>query len=58
MTNKVEWTVTEVDEAPEQSTGNRLKFKLDFMLMMVSAGRDAEASNMYEQLMKEFDKLA
>ena len=58
MTNRVEMTVTEVDEAPKQSTGNRLKFKLDFMLMMVSAGRDAEASNMYEKLMEEFDKLA
>lgn len=58
MTNRVEMTVTEVDEAPKQSTGNRLKFKLDFMLMMVSAGRDAEASNIYEKLMEEFDKLA
>ena len=58
MTNRVEMTVTEVDEAPEQSTGNRLKFKLDFMLMMVSVGRDAEASNMYEKLVEEFDKLA
>ena len=42
----------------EQTTGNRLKFKLEFMIMMLNAGRDAEASNIYEQLIEEFDKLA
>jgi len=58
MSNQIEMNVIEVDEAPKQSTGNRLKFRLDFMLMMVSAGRDVEASNMYEKLIEEFDKLA
>ena len=58
MTNKVEWTVTEVDEAPEQSTGNRLKFKFEFMFMMLQAGRNEEAGKMYDQLIEEFDKLA
>ena len=42
----------------KQSTGNRLKFKLEFMVMMLNAGREVEASNMYEQLIEEFDKLA
>jgi len=42
----------------KQTTGNRLKFKLEFMIMMLNAGRDVEASNMYEQLIEEFDKLA
>ncbi len=42
----------------KQSTGNRLKFKLEFMIMMLNAGREVEASNMYEQLIEEFDKLA
>ena len=58
MTNQIEMTIEALDEAPIQSTGNRLKFKLEFMVMMLNVGREAEASNMYEQLIKEFDKLA
>lgn len=58
MTNQIEMTVTEIDEAPKQSTGNRLKFKLEFMFMMLHAGRDEEAAKMYDQLIEEFDKLA
>jgi|TARA_R110001592_G_scaffold328767_1_gene610389 hypothetical protein len=46
------------DEKPEQSTGNRLKFKLEFMMMMLMADRRDEASKMYDQLIEEFDKLA
>lgn len=55
---KVEWTVSAVDEAPKQSTGNRLKFKLEFMIMLISAGRNNEAAEIYDQLIAEFDKLA
>ena len=58
MTSKVEMTVIEADEAPEQSTGNRLKFKLEFMMMMLNVGRNEEAARMYDQLITEFDKLA
>ena len=54
MTNKV---VT-ADEAPEQTLGNKLKFKLEFMFMMLHAGRNEEAAKMYDQLIAEFDKLA
>jgi len=42
----------------EQSTGNRLKFKLEMMMMMLMADRKPEASDMYVQLIEEFDKLA
>ena len=42
----------------EQTLGNRLKFKLEFMMMMLLAGRKDEASKMYDQLVAEFDKLA
>ena len=45
----------------EQSTGNRLKCKLEFMMMMLMADRRNEAANMkvmYDQLIEEFDKLA
>ena len=45
-------------EKKEQTTGNRLKFKLEFMVMMLNVGRTKEAAEMYEQLIEEFDKLA
>ena len=55
---KVEMTVVAADEAPNQTLGNRLKFKLEFMFMMIAAGRDEEAAKAYDQLIAEFDKLA
>jgi hypothetical protein len=42
----------------EQTTGNRLKFKLEFMMMMLMSDRRDEAAKMYDQLIEEFDKLA
>ena len=42
----------------EQTLGNRLKFKLEFMMMMLMADRRDEASKRYDQLVAEFDKLA
>jgi hypothetical protein len=44
-------------ETKEQTTGNRLKFKLEFMFLLLSAGRDEEAAKVYDQLIAEFDKL-
>ena len=58
MTNKIEMTVVAADEAPEQTLGNKLKFKLEFMFMMLHAGRNEEAAKVYDQLIAEFDKLA
>ena len=46
------------DEKPEKTLGNRLKFKLEFMMMMLMADRKPEAADMYAQLIEEFDKLA
>ncbi len=46
------------EKQEEKSLGNRLKFKLEFMMMMLLAGRKDEASKMYDQLVAEFDKLA
>jgi len=43
-----------VEAVKEQTTGNRLKFKLEFMVMMLHCGRTEEA----DQLIEEFDKLA
>jgi hypothetical protein len=42
----------------EQSTGNRLKFKLEMMMTMLFADRREEAGSLYDQLIEEFDKLA
>ena len=47
-----------VEAANEQTTGNRLKFKLEFMMMMLMSDRRDEAAKMYDQLIEEFDKLA
>jgi len=44
-------------ETKEQTTGNRLKFKLEFMFLLLNAGRDEEAAKVYDQLIAEFDKL-
>ena len=54
----IEMNVIGLDEAPKQSTGNRLKFKLETMLMLVMADRTKEAGKIYDQLIAEFDKLA
>ena len=48
----------EVVDKSKHSTGNRLKFKLEFMTIMQLTGRGEEAVKMYDQLIEEFDKLA
>ena len=47
-----------VVDKSKHSLGNRLKFKLEFMFMMLHAGRNEEAAKMYDQLIEEFDKLS
>mgnify|MGYP003116555088 FL=1 len=44
-------------ETREQTLGNKLKFKLEFMFMMLMSDRRDEAAKMYDQLIEEFDKL-
>jgi hypothetical protein len=44
-------------ETKEQTLGNKLKFKLEMMVTMLAAGRRAQASELYNQLIDEFDKL-
>ena len=50
-------TYTEAVENTKHTLGNKLKFKLEFMFLMLHAGRDDEAAKMYDQLIAEFDKL-
>jgi len=49
---------SEVVDKSKHSLGNKLKFKLEFMFMMLHAGRNDEAAKMYDQLIEEFDKLS
>ena len=44
-------------ETKEQTLGNKLKFKLECMFMMMHAGRNKEAAALYDQMIEEFDKL-
>ena len=44
-------------ETKEQTLGNKLKFKLEFMMTMLLSDRRDEAAKMYDQLIAEFDKL-
>ena len=44
-------------ENKEQTLGNKLKFKLECMFMMLQADRRKEAAALYAQLIEEFDKL-
>ena len=55
---KPAYSTEAVEPKESQSTGNRLKFKLEFMIMMLNCDRTEEAGKMYNQLIEEFDKLA
>jgi hypothetical protein len=46
----VEMTVTATDEAPVQPLRDRLRFRLEFALLMISAGRIEEAAAAFETL--------
>lgn len=49
---------TLVSVAEHQSTGNRLKAGLEFMVVMLQSGRTEEAAKAYDDLIAAFDKLA
>ena len=55
--NSIEMTVIATDEAPEQPMRDRLRFQLDFMLMMLNAGREKEANETIGRLYKLIDEL-
>jgi len=51
-------TYNEAVDNTKHTLGNKLKFKLEFIFMMLNAGRNEEAAKAYDQLIAEFDKLA
>jgi hypothetical protein len=44
-------------EAGEKSPAQRLKFKIEFALLMIGVGRIEEASKMFEQVLETLDKM-
>jgi len=53
----MEITVTATDEAPVQPLRNRARFRLEFALMMLNAGRVEEASKAFEHLFELIDQI-
>jgi len=56
-TKTIEFEAVETDQPPETTLGNKLKFKLECMFMMLHADRKEAAAQLYDQLIAEFDKL-
>lgn len=57
MSHKVEITASEVDMAPQTTIADRLRFKLDFIVMMLQVGRQQEAMDMYNSLITDLDGI-
>lgn len=57
MNNSIEMTVIATDEAPDQNMQERMRFQLDFMVMMLQVGRDKEASEACGRLYKLIDEV-
>ena len=57
MTKTIEMVAVETDQPSDTTLGNKLKFKLECMFMMMHAGRNKEAAALYDQMIEEFDKL-
>jgi|TARA_R110000765_G_scaffold175942_1_gene280879 hypothetical protein len=57
MNDRIEMNVIEVDTPPEQSIGERLRFKLNMMMAMTAINRDDVANELYGQLVEAFEDL-
>lgn len=55
--SQIEITAIAADEAPEQSTASRAKFKLQFMGLMLNAGRVDMAEESYQDALELIDQL-
>ena len=44
-------------EAGEKSPAKRLKFKIEFALVLLGVGRIDEAAKMFEQVLEALDKM-
>jgi hypothetical protein len=57
MANTVEMHVVATDEAPDQTITEQMRFHLDFMVMMLMAGRTEEASRALANLREAINKV-
>ena len=57
MTDSIEMTVVATDEAPDPTMQERIRFQLDFMVMMLNVGREKEANEAYINLHKLIEDL-
>jgi hypothetical protein len=53
----IEITAIAADEAPIQPIADRLRFRLEFALLMLSAGRTEEAANAFGAVFELIDQL-
>lgn len=53
----VEMNVAQLDTPDDQPIGARLKFKLEFALLMLNAGRIEMAADMFEQMFELIEEL-
>ena len=54
---QIEITATAADEAPVQPIADRIRFRLEFALLMLSAGRVDEAGTAFERVFELLDEL-
>ena len=54
---QIEITATAADEAPVQPIAERLLFRLQFALLMLSAGRIEEAGQAFDRVFELIDQL-
>ena len=55
---RTSFTVTKIDTPDNTPIGERIRFKIEFMLLMLQVGRTDEAQSVYDQitdLLEEID---
>ena len=54
---QIEITAVAADEAPVQPIADRIRFRLEFALLMLSAGRIEEAGAAFDRIFALLDQL-
>jgi len=53
----VEMTVTAIDTPDDKPLGERIKFKLEFALLMLNAGRVEMAADIFDQIFELIEQI-
>ena len=51
------FTVTKIDTPDNTPIGERIKFKIEFMLLMLQVGRTDEAQSVYDQITNLLEEI-